>query len=103
MYTTKMKYIIQQGISQETQYMLGSPLGGLQEKLLKLIIGTTFSKWVTNMLNSNIVEEILNPRNFDKRNNKSLSQLDIFGFIYHLRYGCCNLQGLNDTNETMEN
>jgi hypothetical protein len=103
MYTTKMKYIIQQGISQETQYMLGSPLGGLQEKLLKLIIGTTFSKWVANMLNSNIVEDLLNPINFDKRNNKSLSQLDIFGFIYHLGYGCCNLQGLNDTNETMEN
>jgi hypothetical protein len=54
------------------------------------------------MLNSN-VEDLLNPINFDKRNNKSLSQLDIFGFIYHLGYGCCNLQGLNDTNKTMEN
>jgi hypothetical protein len=43
MYTTKMKYWGQQGVSLKTQYMLGSP-GGLQEKLLKLTIGTVFSK-----------------------------------------------------------
>jgi hypothetical protein len=77
----------------------------LQEKLLKLIIGTTFSKWIANRLNSNVVEEFptIIQQILIKENNKSFYPLDMFEFIYHPGYGCCNLQGLNDTNETMEN
>jgi hypothetical protein len=35
-----------------------------------------------------------------KENDKSFYPLDMFEFFYHPRYGCCNLKGLNDTNET---
>jgi hypothetical protein len=33
LYTTKMKYIIQQGVSQETQYILDSPWGASRETI----------------------------------------------------------------------
>jgi hypothetical protein len=49
------------------------PHRGLQEKLLKLIIGIAFGKWIANKLNSNVVEKLLlNPTNFDKRKKQVL-------------------------------
>ena len=38
-----------------------------------------------------------------KENNKSFYPLDMFEFFYYPEYGCCNLKGLNDTNEIKKN